>query len=149
MCVLFVNNVPWGRPRGQISVVCQNPKCVRYLKEKNKYITKAGKCYTTNHQRCHCYHCNTYFMETKGTPPLSKTPNRAANNQYMYKHLRKKRQTKHRATNRSPPRRHRQPPRRMAEHASELSEYLMKNRGLSAYECDEFWSFVKKKEGIN
>jgi hypothetical protein len=34
----------------------------------------------------------------------------------------------------------------MAEHASELSEYLMKNRGLSAYECDEFWSFVKKKK---
>jgi len=34
----------------------------------------------------------------------------------------------------------------MAEHASELSDYLMKNLGLSQYECDELWSFVKKKK---
>jgi hypothetical protein len=34
----------------------------------------------------------------------------------------------------------------MAEHATEISEYLMKNLGLSQYECDELWSFVKKKK---
>jgi len=33
----------------------------------------------------------------------------------------------------------------MAEHAGQVSEYLMKNLGLSQYECDELWMFVKKK----
>ncbi len=33
----------------------------------------------------------------------------------------------------------------MAEHAQNVSAYLMKNLGLSQYECDEFWTFVKKK----
>ena len=33
----------------------------------------------------------------------------------------------------------------MAEHAINVSDYLMKNLGLSQYECDEFWTFVKKK----
>ena len=33
----------------------------------------------------------------------------------------------------------------MAEHAQNVSVYLMKNLGLSQYECDEFWTFVKKK----
>jgi hypothetical protein len=34
----------------------------------------------------------------------------------------------------------------MAEHATEVNDYLMKNLGLSQYECDELWSFVKKKK---
>ena len=33
----------------------------------------------------------------------------------------------------------------MAEHAQNVSGYLMKNLNLSQYECDEFWTFVKKK----
>jgi hypothetical protein len=33
----------------------------------------------------------------------------------------------------------------MAEHAQQTNQYLIKNLGLSQYECDELWSFVKKK----
>jgi hypothetical protein len=32
----------------------------------------------------------------------------------------------------------------MAEHATEVNDYLMKNLGLTQYECDEIWTFVKK-----
>lgn len=33
----------------------------------------------------------------------------------------------------------------MAEHAEKTNEYLIKNLNLTALECDEMWSFVKKK----
>ncbi|MDR2203950.1 MAG: hypothetical protein LBE76_06610 [Nitrososphaerota archaeon] len=33
----------------------------------------------------------------------------------------------------------------LAEHAAEVSDYLLQNIGLSQFECDELWSFVKKK----
>jgi hypothetical protein len=33
----------------------------------------------------------------------------------------------------------------MAEHAQNMNAYLIKNLNLSQYECDEFWTFVKKK----
>ena len=32
----------------------------------------------------------------------------------------------------------------MAEHAEEMNEYLIKNLGLTPFECDELWSIVKK-----
>ena len=34
----------------------------------------------------------------------------------------------------------------MAEHAEEMNAYLIKNLGLTPFECDELWSFVKKKQ---
>jgi hypothetical protein len=34
----------------------------------------------------------------------------------------------------------------MAEHAEEMNEYLIKNLGLTPFECDELWSFVKKNK---
>jgi hypothetical protein len=34
----------------------------------------------------------------------------------------------------------------MAEHAERMNEYLIKNLGLTAFECDELWSFVKKNK---
>ncbi len=55
------------RPRSQVDAVCQNPRCRFYLKEEGKDIIKSGK-YATGHQRYYCHHCDTYFMETKGTP---------------------------------------------------------------------------------
>nr|QNO42875.1 hypothetical protein FEGPBIBN_00008 [Methanosarcinales archaeon ANME-2c ERB4]QNO44106.1 hypothetical protein EAEFCCBL_00001 [Methanosarcinales archaeon ANME-2c ERB4]QNO50435.1 hypothetical protein BPCBKEJI_00013 [Methanosarcinales archaeon ANME-2c ERB4] len=36
----------------------------------------------------------------------------------------------------------------MAEHASEMNEYLIKTLGLTPLECDEIWSFVKKNKKI-
>ena len=34
----------------------------------------------------------------------------------------------------------------MAEHATELNDYLIKDIGLSQFECDEIWTFIKKKK---
>jgi hypothetical protein len=34
----------------------------------------------------------------------------------------------------------------MAEHAEKMNEYLIKNIGLTPFECDELWSFVKNKK---
>jgi len=34
----------------------------------------------------------------------------------------------------------------MAEHAEKMNEYLIKNIGLTPFECDELWSFVKKNK---
>ena len=34
----------------------------------------------------------------------------------------------------------------MAEHAIEVSDYFMKDLGLSQFECDEIWTFIKKKK---
>lgn len=34
----------------------------------------------------------------------------------------------------------------MAEHAEEMNAYLIKNLGLTPFECDELWNFVKKNK---
>jgi len=34
----------------------------------------------------------------------------------------------------------------MAEHATEVNAYFMNDLGLSQFECDEIWTFVKKKK---
>jgi transposase-like protein len=137
--------MPRGRPRSQVDVVCQNPKCTHYLKEKDKHITKTGKYHTTGHQRYQCQHCHTYFMQTKGTPLYRKhlTEQQITN---ICKHLVEKngirsieRLTSH----------HRDTIgvllEDLAEHATSVSDYLMKNLGLTQYECDELWTFIKKK----
>jgi len=137
--------VPKGRHRSKIDVVCQNPRCPHYLREKDKAIIKKGKYKTTKHQRYLCLHCNTYFMETKGTPLYRKhlTEPEILN---ICKHLVEKnglrsieRLTGH----------HRDTIgvllEDMAEHAQNVSAYLMRKLGLSQFECDEFWTFVKKK----
>ena len=59
--------ISMSRPRSNVNVVCQNYFCKYYRKEKGRDITKSGV-YKTGHQRYLCHHCNTYFMETKGTP---------------------------------------------------------------------------------
>ena len=136
--------MPKGRHRSKTDVVCQNPKCSYHLKETGKSIIKKGK-YRTGHQRYLCLQCNTFFMETKGTPLYRKhlTEKEITG---IYKHLFEKngirsieRLTGH----------HRDTIgvllEELAEHAANVSAYLMKNLGLSQYECDEFWTFVKKK----
>ena len=34
----------------------------------------------------------------------------------------------------------------MAEHAEQMNDYLIRNLELTPFECDELWSFVKKKQ---
>ncbi len=133
------------RPREENNIVCQNPRCKYYLKEDGKNIIKSGK-YKNGHQRYYCYHCNTYFMETKGTPLYRKhLPESEIIN--ICKHLVEKngirsieRLTGH----------HRDTIGKlledMAEHAEEMNDYLIKELNLTPLECDELWSFVKKKK---
>jgi len=140
-----VKNVLKEKPKNQNDVVCQNPKCTHHLKKQDKHIVKQGKYHTTGHQRYQCLHCKTYFMETKGTPLYRKhlTEQQIVN---ICKHLVEKngirsieRLTGH----------HRDTIgtllEDLAEHATEVSEYLMQNIGLSQFECDELWTFIKKK----
>ena len=133
------------RPRSKVDVVCQNPVCKFYQREHEKDIIKSGKYPTTRHQRYYCHHCNTYFMETKGTPLYRKhlTETQILN---ICKHLVEKNGVRsiERLTGH-----HRDTIgvllEDMAEHAQKMNGYLMRNLGLSQYECDEFWTFVKKK----
>ena len=132
-----------ARPRRKINVVCQNPRCRYYLKEKGKDIIKSGK-YHTGHQRYYCKHCKTYFMETKGTPLYRKhlSENEIIN---ICKHLVEKNGIRsiERITGH-----HRDTIGRlledMAEHAQQMNNYLIKNLNLTPFECDELWDMVKK-----
>ena len=134
-----------ARPRGEIDVVCQNPRCRYYLKEKGKDIIKSGK-YRTGHQRYYCKHCKTYFMETKVTPLYRK---RLSEEEIINicKHLVEKNGIRsiERITGH-----HRDTIGRlledMAEHAERVNEYLIHNLGLTQFECDELWTTVKKTE---
>ena len=132
------------RPRSKAEVVCQNLRCKFYLKEEGKDIIKSGK-YSTGHQRYYCHHCSTYFMETKGTPLYRKhlSEPEIIN---ICKHLVEKNGVRsiERLTGH-----HRDTIgvllEDMAEHAQKMNTCLIKNLGLSQFECDEFWTFIKKK----
>jgi len=132
-----------ARPRGVIEVVCQNPLCRYYLKQKGKDIIKSGK-YSSGHQRYYCHRCQTYFMETKGTPLYRKhlSESEIIN---ICKHLVEKNGIRsiERITGH-----HRDTIGRlledMAEHAEEMNNYLIKNLNLTPLECDELWTMVKK-----
>ncbi len=133
-----------SRPRSKIDVVCQNPRCQYYRKEKGKDIIKSGK-YSTGHQRYYCLHCNTYFMETKGTPLYRKHLSEDQIKE-ICKHLVEKNGIRsiERITGH-----HRDTIGNlledMAEHADDMNGYLLHDVGLTTFECDELWSFVKKK----
>lgn len=132
-----------ARPRGLIEVTCPNPRCKYYHKEKGKDIIKKGK-NSAGHQRYFCYRCNTYFVETSETPLYHKhlSEDEIIN---ICKHLVEKngirsieRLTGH----------HRDTIGRlledMAEHAEQMNDYLIEELGLTQFECDEFWTVVKK-----
>jgi len=134
------------RPRGKIDAVCQNRKCRYYLKENGKDIIRSGVYKTTGHQRYYCIHCGAYFMETKGTPLYRKhLSEKEITN--ICKHLVERNGIRsiERLTNH-----HRDTVGNlledMAEHAEKVNLFLTKNLGLSDYECDEFWTFVKKSK---
>ena len=138
----MVNTV--ARPRGKIDVACQNPRCRYYQKEAGKDIIKSGKYKSTGHQRYYFKHCETYFMEAKGTPLYRKQllESKIIN---ICKHLVEnngirsvERITVHYMGTIG------RLLEDMAEHATEMNEYLIKTLRLTPLECDELWSFVKK-----
>ena len=105
-----------ARSRGKIEVVCQNPRCRYYLKEKGKDIIKSGKYKSTGHQRYYCKH----LVEKNGIRSIERITghHRGTIGRLLED---------------------------MAEHAEVMNAYLIKNLGLTPFECDELWSFVKKK----
>lgn len=134
-----------ARPKGEIKVVCPNPRCRYYLEEEGKDIIKKGK-YPSGHQRYYCKHCKTYFMETNETP-------------LYWKHLSKEEiirickllvekngiRSIERITGH-----HRDTISRLledlAEHAEAVNDILLKEVKLSPIEVDELWSAVKKNK---
>ncbi len=135
-----------ARPRGLIEVVCQNPACDFYHKEEGKDIIKRGLDAKTKHQRYYCIHCKKFFMETKGTPLFNKKMSeREIIN--ICKHFVERngirsigRLTGH----------HRDTIGNLlsdiVEHAEQMNDFLIHDLKLTPIECDEFWSFVKKKK---
>ena len=96
------------------------------------------------HQQYYCNHCHTWFVETANTPLYRKhlSEDEIIN---ICKHLVEKNGIRsiERITGH-----HRDTIGRlledMAEHAELMNDYLIKNVGLTPFECDELWSMVKK-----
>ncbi len=132
-----------ARPRSKIEITCQNLKCRYFLKEQGKDIVKRGK-NRAGHQQYYCNHCNTWFVETANTPLYRKhlSEDEIIN---ICKHLVEKNGIRsiERITGH-----HRDTIGRLledlAEHAEQMNDYLIKNVGLTPFECDELWSMVKK-----
>ena len=132
-----------ARPRSQIRVVCQNEKCDYFRKEKGKDIIKRAK-NSAGHQRFYCLHCKKYFVETKGTPLYNKKLSAREIKKICAELVEKKgiraieRTTKH----------HRDTIGHLlddlAAHAKSMTDYLVHDLDLKAYEVDEFWTFIKK-----
>lgn len=133
------------RPRGEINVVCQNEKCCFYLKEEGKDIVKRGK-YRTGHQRYFCNHCETFFMETKGTPLYHKHLSKSEIID-ICKHLVEKNGIRsiERITGH-----HRDTIGQLLEdlalHAEMVNSILLQEVKLGQFEVDEMWTFVKKNK---
>ncbi len=132
-----------ARPRGLIKVVCQNEKCSHFRKEKGKDIIKRGKS-KAGHQRFFCFHCDTYFVETKGTPlykrKLSEQKIKAICKEFVETASIRATERKahvHRDTVMSLL-------DSLGEHALEMTNYLVHDLGLRTYEVDELFAVVKK-----
>ena len=134
-----------ARPRGKIKVVCQNKGCVYYRKVVGKDIVRRGF-NRAGTQRYLCFHCRKYFVETKGTPMYRRRLGEKKIKQLCELLVEKNgvrsvaRLTKLNKNtvgvwldN-------------LANHAGEVTGFLVRNLGLSTYEVDEFWSTVKKNK---
>jgi len=134
-----------ARPRGKIVAVCQNKECDFYQRENGKDLVKRGF-NRAGTQRYFCLHCGTYLVETKGTPMyrrrLSERKVRHLCELFVKKNgvrsvSRLTKLNKNTVGNWL---------NNLAEHATHLTDYLVKNLDLSAYEVDEFWTTVKKNK---
>ena len=134
-----------ARPRSKIKVVCQNKKCAFYRRETGKDIVRRGF-NAAGTQRYFCLHCEKYLVETKGTP--------------MYRRRLSERKVKQLCELLVEKNGVRSVSRitklnkntvgawlnNLANHAAEVTEYLVDNLNLSTYEVDEFWTSVKKNK---
>jgi transposase-like protein len=132
-----------ARPRLNNKAVCQNKKCFYFCKHKGKNITKQGKNYA-NHQRFLCKHCNVVFVETKGTPlyqkKLSERKIKEICKELVHKKgVRSVAETTHVNKNTVCSLLN-----DLANHALAMTNYLVHDLSLSAYEVDELLTFIKK-----
>ena len=132
-----------ARPRGNIKVTCQNSECSFFQMEKNKNIIKRG-INRSGHRQYYCFHCEKYFVETKGTPLYNRKLSEREIKKICVELVEKKgiraieRTTGH----------HRDTIGKLlddlAAHAKQFTDYLVHDLDLSRYEVEEFWTFIKK-----
>jgi transposase-like protein len=124
-------------------IVCPNPECEYYLKVEGKAIIKRGK-YKTGHQRYYCKHCGKFFMDTIGTAiyrkHLSKDEIRLIYRLFLEKNGIRSigRITGH----------HRDTVSHLIRDTvknEKTEEYLTRQIGLTANECEKLWTFLEKK----
>jgi transposase-like protein len=134
-----------ARPKTHNKAVCQNGECSFFRKETGKDITKQGKNYA-GHQRFLCKHCNKSFVETKGTPlyqrKLSERKIKAICKELVEKKgvraiSRTLNINKNTICSLLDD---------LANHALELSKYLVHDLDLKVYEVDEILTMVKKNK---
>lgn len=134
-----------ARPRGKIDAVCQNNRCGFYRREKGRDVIKRGHS-SSGTQMYKCLHCGKYFAETKGTPMFRRRLSERKVKQLCELLVEKNgvrstsRLTKLNKNTVGEWMNH------LAEHALQITDFLVKNLGLATYEVDEFWSMVKKNK---
>ena len=128
-------------------IVCPNPECEYYLRADGKAIIRRGK-YKTGHQRYNCKHCGRFFMDTVGTAiyrkHLSKDEIRLIYRLYLERNgIRSiERITGH----------HRDTVSNLIRDTvrnEKTEDYLVKQIGLTANECEKLWALLEKKRNIS
>ena len=128
-------------------IVCPNPGCEFYLKVEGKAIIKRGK-YKTKHQRYYCKHCGKFFMDTIGTAVyhkhLSGDEIRLIYRLYLERNgIRSiERITGH----------HRDTVSNLIRDTvknEKTEDYLVKQIGLTANECEKLWALLEKKRSTS
>jgi transposase-like protein len=132
-----------ARPRGTIDVVCPNPECSHYRREKGKDIIKKGR-NSSGTQMYYCFYCRKYFVQTSDTPMYRKRLS-VKRVEQLCRLLVEKNGIRaiHRITglNKNTVSAWIED---LAEHAIQVQNYLVNDLELSEYECDELWTTVKK-----
>jgi transposase-like protein len=134
-----------ARPKSKIFVVCQNENCNFYLKETGKDIVKRGQ-NTAGHQRYYCNHCNKYLVETKGTPLYQKKLSERKIKEICKELVEKKGVRAISRTHNVNKNTICSLLNDLANHAVEMTKYLVHDLDLKTYEVDEILTFVKKNK---
>ena len=131
------------RKRSNNDVVCQNESCSFYLKESGKDIIKRGF-NRAKHRQYFCFHCNKYFVETKGTPLYHKQLSERKIKEICKELVHKKGVRAVAETTNVNKNTVCSLLNDLAEHALTMSNYLVHDLNLSTYEVDELLTFIKK-----
>ena len=134
-----------ARPKGKINAVCQNNSCSFFQKEEGKDVVKRGF-NRAGTQRYFCNYCQKYFVERSGTPLYRKrlslrkikqlcTLLVEKNGVRSISRITKLNKNTVVAWLKD-----------LAEHAEQITAFLVHDLGLRSYEVDELWTTVKKNK---